>query len=145
MKAAIRKVRPNGDLGEFLSKYVGLDYLDDSTDVGTLVFGYPDKHETRALLEDGEEYAVLFDGQEPDNSRFILYQTDGDEISDGGGAVIRWQGLSYLQLLDECLVMPRHDEESRQDQVTPAEQRAFREAAERWATNARRAQRKDDR
>lgn len=136
MRAEIRKVSGSNNPKEILPNWTDLEYLDDSTDVGTVVFTYPKELKGYELIEDGGEYALFVDGQELPNGRFILDETDGNEVDDTGPKY-KWSGQTTLSVFEEAIVLPKKDNQAKQDMITKSEQKRYEEAAKEWMADER--------
>lgn len=131
----IRVVNPKGEPGVPLPDRRNVAYLDDDDDIGTLTFDYLAGGRGFELLDDQIVVAAFLDGKELPNSRFTLTDLEKDTVIDGRRWV-KWGGQSWLERLDEVLVLPEKDQHLREDVVTNAERRMLQEAREEWMHQA---------
>lgn len=131
----LRTVTKQGSLSKPLPDKRNVKYLDDNDDVGSLSFDYlvggVNADEVEKGIDEYVEIAVLIGGKEIPNSRFTILDSDGQKISDDR-KYKTWVATSFLDRLDEALVLAEDDQHLREDVITDAERRELREAKEEW-------------
>ena len=131
----LRVVNPKGEPGKPLPDRRNIAYLDDDDDIGTLTFDYLQGGTNAELLSEGTELSVSMGGLVLPNDRFTIVEWTKDTVVDGKRWTT-WTCQSWLERLDEALVLPEKDEHLREDVVTNAERRELQEAREEWMHQA---------
>lgn len=136
----LRTVTKQGTLDKPLPNKRAVELLDDNDDVGSLKFDYLVGGKHASLLDKGlDEYveiAVLLDGKEIDgSSRFTIQDWTTETVADGR-TYRTWIATSYLDRLDEALVLAEKDQHLREDVMTDAEHRELIEAREEYMEQA---------
>jgi hypothetical protein len=137
----LRTVTPQGHPDKPLPSRRNVKYLDDNDDVGTLTFDYLiDGVRSAALAKGRDEFvelAVLVDGEELPNSRFTILDWKGSDNSNDEKPFRTYNCTSYLDRLDEVLILAEDDPHMREDVLTDAERRQYQEAKEEWMAQHR--------
>lgn len=100
----LRLVGDDGSYGAVLAGWHGLTIGGGEGEPQQLQLDYQTDADTWALLTDQATVVVLLDGVEYPDMRFVLDQSNSDEVTDGEPGT--WAGASVLQQLDYGVVYP---------------------------------------